>query len=115
MIKAICDTYPQGVSVDGLCNRGAWWGRTWLLGFAHGYSSFFVVAEADNPTEALDAYADSRHARFSRVTLAEADEHEKDPCLPDPHRIGNFSEPHIFDLVVAEPCRVDYFAKREDS
>jgi hypothetical protein len=141
MIIAKSKKYPDGVRVDGLCNRGGYFKRTWLIEIGCGFLSFFLVAEGDNPGEALDAYADSKWADITRV---DDDDYQREykalyewqedvmsakefkEYVPDRlhqelleqqgwEHLGNYGHLHkTSDLRTLEECRVNYFAKKGD-
>lgn len=110
------------LKVDSIVNRdgGAGSGSNWVfLGFGCGFDIYRVLVRADEVDEALDLYADSSAGAWSRLTEEEAAELDKewDGDASDYgiyHRLGNFGDPHQFDLrIVEENIKPDFFAKDE--
>lgn len=99
--------------VDGLANRGSWFGETWLLGIGMGYDTCFIVVEADNKTDAIDALTDSRYGHLIKTNdtceFCAAGNYDKCTCS----FAGNASERINTDEIrVFSRCKVNYFAKQ---
>jgi hypothetical protein len=94
------------VEVDGFCNEGEWFGETWLIGLGSGLLYTFLVAEAGDEQNALDSYADSKHAHFTRLSSDELTEPGFDFSQVD--YIGNFGDPHdLTELRILERVKIE--------
>lgn len=60
MIVATSRTFPQGVKIDGLANRGGWFGRTWLVLVGTGFDPLRLVVEAEHESHVIDEIVDSK-------------------------------------------------------
>jgi len=99
------------VKVNGICNRGETSGVPWLIVLGSGISTFFYVAIASHPHEALDVYADSSHARMTKLDAPPPSE-EEDRYI----QLGNFGEWHDLSNTHRNSCvrcKVNYFAKKD--
>lgn len=103
------------VKVDGLVNRGGWFGETWLVEIGMGFNSCFVVVEADTDADAIDELADS--PRWSHLiktddkcTACENGYYDGCECS----FAGNYRERVDLDNVYVHRCQVNYFAKRDN-
>jgi hypothetical protein len=98
--------------VNGLTNRGQWFGKTWLILIGMGLESFAIVAEADNESDAIDALTDSKYGHLIKTD-------EKCECCKvnnfdfcTCNFAGNFSERVDLDNVYITKCKVNYFAPK---
>ena len=113
-IKAFSKTFPEGVCVKHLINRGGWYGETYLLGIGSGFWTLFFIVEAGYEQAALETYTGSKWAWNTKITEDDArdrwgDEWEDYAYFDDGGDIHN-----IDDIRVLEPCEVDYFASKKD-
>jgi len=101
------------IKVDGLANRGDWFGKTWLIGIGMGFETCMIVVEADNAQDAIDALTDSRYGHLIKTddlcpTCEEAD-YDNCSCA----FAGNASERvSLDDIRILDRCKVDYFAPK---
>ena len=101
--------------IDGLCNRGEWFGETWLIQCNIGVFAYKVIAEANNEQEAIDVLADS-----SLSNLIDHDE----PCPHDTPETWNDcdcefagNDSHRIDtsyMAWPKRCKVLYFERPAD-
>ena len=129
MIKAI-DNVGNEYKVTSVANREeSAWGSPWLIGWNCGHWVYYCLAYGDSLESALDAYADSKAGRATRLTWGEAGELDKDAWGQDGKDgeaepfygynagfygcLGNASDPHDTDSICSyvEVSRVDWFAK----
>lgn len=74
--------------MNGLCNKGEQFGDPWLIVVGNGGNSgVFLIAIANDPSEAMDVYADSKWARLTRMTTPPPSEEENWYT-----QLGNFGE-----------------------
>lgn len=116
MITAtIGKNYPHTVKVHGLVNRGGWFGQTWLLSVSMGFESLNFVVEAGNEDDVISEFTDSR---YGHLIIIEDFEKQVEAGDIDPDDFsdyyGNTGIPVDLDCVNLWPCKVNYFAKRED-
>jgi len=113
MITAKSDTLGKDVKIDGVANRGGWFGKTWLLGIGCGYSTAMYLVEADNLGDAIDEFVDSKHGHMVKLDPQDAEEREAEGQEID--RAGNFGDAvDLTDLRIAEETsEVNYFAKKD--
>ncbi len=115
MIQA---TAPNGhqVRVDGLVNRGGWFGKTWLIGLDLAPFTTYVVVEADCASDAIDELTD--HPKWGERIKLDDPSDACDACQREDFDncsctfAGN--EGHRVDLDVIgvlTECQVNYFAK----
>lgn len=60
MIVATSKTFPGGIRVSGLVDRGKWFGQTWLVLIGEGYVPLVLVVEGDHEQAVVDAIVDSK-------------------------------------------------------
>ena len=99
------------VKVNGLCNKGETFGVPWLIVLGCGYSTFYYVAIANSPDEALDVYANSSHAHLTKMDEPPPPE-EEDWYI----QLGNFGDWHDLSSTTRQSCvrcTVNYFAKKD--
>ena len=109
MIKAYSKSFPEGIRVHGVCNKGGWFGETYLLELLLGCTSVRLVVEGEEH-EVLNWYADSKWAKFTELSEQDAKEYGDDILY-----LGNYCKPHHIEMDCRiEKCKVDYFAKKED-
>lgn len=124
MIKAYSKTFPKGIDVDGLVNRGGWFGKTWLVLIGSGFDPARLVVEADYEADVIDQIVDSKRWKHLLITdeLCEACQEavasgEEDISYANCECVsaGNYGEPIDETLLrLIERCdKVDYFAKKE--
>jgi hypothetical protein len=90
----------QIVSQNDYINPDSWFGKTWVLGVSCGISGFWFVVEADNASDAVDEFVDSRYGHLLEVEESEFDEEIHT-------RAGNCGvSVDLTDLVVLERCEV---------
>lgn len=107
MITADTDTV-KNVKVMGLCNRGEWFGKTWLIGIACGYSTLFYVVEAKSEEEAIDNFVDSKHGHMIKIY----DDSDVDEFT---YLAGNFCEPiDVNEIRLLEKCKLNYFVSEKE-
>lgn len=108
--------HTNAVKVDHLVNRGAWWGKTYLIeiGIGNGGGLTFVV-EASSESDALDEFADSKYSHLIDVDPADIPQSEEEEEHTDYSRAGN--DGHWVNLidVALHPCTVNYFAPPENT
>jgi hypothetical protein len=101
--------------VDGLANRGKWFGKTWLIMIGMGFESFNVIVEADNANDAIDELTDSHYGHLIKTddTCEYCEREDYDRCVCTFG--GNGGERVDLDNVQIYRCKVDYFAKRDST
>ena len=119
MITAYSKTIGKAIRVDGLCNKGEWFGDTWLIGIGCGFDTAFYVAEAGSEGDAIDVFVDSKHGHMVKtdelcdVCEAQEEIYERcyDECTCD--FAGNYGDRiDLTDLRILERCKVEYFTKK---
>ena len=114
----ITATYKNGpmkgkeIAVDGLVNRGGWFGETWLVLVGSGFDPARLVIEAGNASEAIDELVDS--PSWSHLIKMETCKHceSSEPYCDcdDIEYAGNYSERIDGDLIrLIERCETHYF------
>ena len=98
----------QTFKVDGLCNKGEWFGKTWLIGIGMGFSTSFFVVEGDNEQDVIDAFVDSKYGHL--IKLDEEDIEDEEEVV----RAGNCGDPvDLTEVRFLARCKVNYFAKKD--
>ena len=91
--------------VDGLVNRGEWFGKTWLVGIGMGFDAALFVVEADHEQDAEIFFCESR---FKHLTAVAPEDFDPDYVEYFYNDVG---EPHNMENVrILERCEVNYFA-----
>lgn len=101
--------------INGLANRGEWFGETWLVSQNIGVFCYKFIVEGDNEQDIVDAFTDSRlgHMIITDVLCDYCEEGDYDNCECD--YAGNASERidlsyfHIYGK-----CKVHYFENRDN-
>lgn len=123
MIKAYSKTFPKGIDVDGLVNRGGWFGKTWLVLIGSGFDPARLVVETDREQDVVDEIVDCKRWKHLLITgeLCQVCQDFEAGLRPDRDMCectlaGNYSEPIDETLLrLIERCdKVDYFAKKEN-
>ena len=93
--------------VDGLVNRGQWFGDTWLVLISAGFNALSLVVEADNVQAVIDAIGD--HPKWQDWLLLDESEFcDYENCA----YAGNECKPVTLDAIISiKRCKVNYFAK----
>ena len=110
MITAYVKTLGRSVEVDGLANRGEWFGETWLVGIGMGFECLMLVVEAGSEQDAIDALVDS--GRWNHILLAEDDEDYDEDYANYAGNNGERLDPNL-EIRFLERVKVNYFAKPE--
>lgn len=97
--------HEHAVKVNGLVNRGQWFGKTWLVTVAMGFEGLCFVVEAEHEGDALDVFADSRFGHL--IEPADLADDENNTFA------GNDSHVVNLENVRIARCKVNYFAKRD--
>jgi hypothetical protein len=100
--------------VNGLANRGQWFGRTWLIGIGVGFDCAMIVVEGDNETDIIDTLTDSKYGHLIKTDdICEfCERQDYDNCVCS--FAGNWGERvNLDDIRIMERCKVDYFVKQE--
>lgn len=100
-------------NVDGLANRGQWFGKTWLLAIGVGFESINIVVEGDNETDIIDVFTDSSYGHLiktdDKCSYCESEDYDNCTCT----FAGNCGERvNLDDIRIFKPCKVNYFAKK---
>ena len=96
-------------TVDGLANRGEWFGETWLVGIGMGFECAMIIVEGDNETDVIDALTDSR---YGHLIIVEEDFYKDNEDFAD--YAGNEGHPINTDEIrILARCKVNYFAKKD--
>ncbi len=67
-------------------NPGDWFGKTWLIEIGGGYTSLYLVVEADSVSDAIDELADSeQHGHHIVVEEANLGDYPEDDRHYGPH------------------------------
>ena len=112
MITAFSPTLNKSVRVHGLCNKGQWFGRTWLVGIGAGFSTMFFLVEGDNESDVIDTFTDSKYGHLVKLTPDEAENLDPDFTT----FAGNNSHAVCLDdvRILERTGKVNYFAKRDE-
>ena len=101
--------------VDGLANRGEWFGETWLVQSNIGVFAYMIVVEAEHEQAVIDALTDSNFGHMIRdpepCEYCEKEDWDNCYCI----LAGNAGERVNLDYThIMGRCKVAYF-ERPDS
>ena len=105
------------IRVDGLVNRGDWFGRTWLVGIGCGFDTLMLVVEGDCEQDCIDVITD--HHKWSAWLKTDdmcqaCEDGDIDNCSCQ--WAGNYCERvNLNDIRILEQCKVNYFASNPDN
>lgn len=137
MIVATSKTFPGGIRVSGLVDRGKWFGQTWLVLIGEGYVPLVLVVEGDHEQAVVDAIVDSKrwgheltddvepcnecqqaeeieqaNREMGQETPYEVIRELRDCCSCD--FAGNYGDRiDSTRITLMERCKVNYFTKGE--